>query len=97
GGAPPAEAGEPPPQETFAEPPPAAGEPSPGETEPPQVVPSLAPPESSPPPALPEQRRLTVEYPPVIRAGDSDLVRLTLEVDAGGNLTPTAEVGGNVV
>lgn len=49
------------------------------------------------PPALPEQRRLTVEYPPVIRDGDSDLVRLTLEVDAGGNLTPTAEVDGNVV
>jgi hypothetical protein len=38
-----------------------------------------------------------VEFPPQIRAGDSDLVRLTLEVDDLGNLTPTAEIGGNVV
>ena len=48
-------------------------------------------------PAIPERRRLTVEFPPQIRAGDSDLVRLTLEVDELGNLTPTAEGGGNVV
>jgi hypothetical protein len=104
GGSPP-EAAEPPPatieplpEETVAEPPPEAGEPSPGEAEPPpQALPSLVPPESTQPPALPEQRRLTVEYPPVIRAGDSDIIRLTLEVDEGGNLTPTAEVGGNVV
>ncbi len=32
-----------------------------------------------------------------MRAGDSDIVRLTLEVDDLGNITPTAEVGGNVV
>ena len=49
------------------------------------------------PPAIPEQRRLTLEFPPQIRAGDSDIVRLTLEVDDLGNVTPTAEVGGNVV
>jgi hypothetical protein len=48
-------------------------------------------------PALPEQRRLTLEFPPQIRAGDSDRVRLTLEVDDLGNLAPTAEVAGNVV
>lgn len=48
-------------------------------------------------PALPERRRLTLEFPPQMRAGDSDLVRLTLEVDDLGNITPTAEVGGNVV
>jgi len=48
-------------------------------------------------PALPERRRLTLEFPPQIRAGDSDLVRLTLEVDDLGNLTPTAQFGGNVV
>ena len=48
-------------------------------------------------PAIPERRRLTLEFPPEIRAGDSDLVRLTLEVDDLGNLTPTAEIGGNVV
>lgn len=48
-------------------------------------------------PAIPERRRLTLEFPPEIRAGDSDVVRLTLEVDDLGNLTPTAEVAGNVV
>lgn len=51
----------------------------------------------SPQPALPERRRLTLEFPPALRAGDSDVVRLTLEVDDLGNLTPTAEIGGNVV
>ena len=48
-------------------------------------------------PAIPERRRLTLEFPPQIRAGDSDRVRLTLEVDDLGNLTPTAEFAGNVV
>jgi hypothetical protein len=48
-------------------------------------------------PALPERRRLTLEFPPRLRAGDSDLVRLTLEVDDLGNLTPTAQIEGNVI
>ncbi len=48
-------------------------------------------------PSIPERRRLTLEFPPQIRAGDSDVVRLTLEVDDLGNITPTAEVAGNVV
>jgi len=48
-------------------------------------------------PALPERRRLTVEFPAQMRAGDSDRVRLTLEVDDLGNITPTAEIDGNVV
>ena len=48
-------------------------------------------------PAIPERRRLTVEFPPQMRAGDSDLVRLTLEVDDLGNVTPTAQIGGNVI
>jgi len=48
-------------------------------------------------PAIPERRRLTLEFPPQIRAGDSDRVRLTLEVDEQGNLTPTAEVAGNII
>ncbi len=48
-------------------------------------------------PAMPERRRLTLEFPPEIRAGDSDVVRLTLEVDSLGNVTPTAEVGGHEV
>ncbi len=51
----------------------------------------------APPPAIPESRRLTLEYPPTIRAGDSDVIRLTLEVDTLGNVTPTAETQGNVV
>ena len=49
-------------------------------------------------PAIPETRRLTLEYPLRIRAGaESEIVRLTLEVDEFGNLTPTAEMEGNVV
>ena len=48
-------------------------------------------------PSIPEQRRLTLEFPPSIRAGDSDRIRLTLEVDEMGNITPTAVVDGNIV
>ena len=48
-------------------------------------------------PAIPETRRLTIEYPPRIRAGDSDVVQLTLAVDEAGDLTPTAVVQGNVI
>jgi hypothetical protein len=47
-------------------------------------------------PAVPEQRLLNLEYPPRLRAGDAERVILTLAVDAQGNLTPTAEVQGNV-
>ncbi|HET6823362.1 MAG TPA: hypothetical protein VFH34_12000, partial [Anaerolineales bacterium] len=39
----------------------------------------------------------TLEVPPHLRVGDADVVRLTLEVDDLGNLTPTAQIGGNVV
>jgi len=52
---------------------------------------------SAPQPAIPERRMLALEYPASMRAGDSDIVRLMLEVDDLGNLTPTAVVGGNVV
>lgn len=49
-------------------------------------------------PALLETRRLTLEYPTSIKAGSgSEVIRLTLEVDALGNITPTAVVEGNVV
>lgn len=48
-------------------------------------------------PAIPERRRLTLEFPPRMRTGDSDVVRLTLEVDDLGNVTPTALVEGNEV
>lgn len=70
------------------------------ETSLPTVI-GLQTPEASPRPtgrpAILEARRLTLEWPPAIRTGDSDVVRLTLEVDAAGNLTPTAEIGGHVV
>ena len=50
------------------------------------------------PPAIPETRRLTLEFPMRMRAGvESDVVRLTLEVDDLGNITPTAQIEGNVV
>ena len=48
-------------------------------------------------PVIPERRRLTLEFPRYMRAGDSDVVRLTLEVDDLGNVVPTAEIEGNVV
>jgi hypothetical protein len=48
-------------------------------------------------PAIPEKRMLSLEYPAAIRAGDADRVILTLEVDEQGNLTPTAQVGGNII
>lgn len=49
------------------------------------------------PPAIPETRRLTLEYPPIVRVGDATRIRLQLEVDERGFLTPTAVVPGNVV
>jgi hypothetical protein len=58
---------------------------------------TLAANSAAPMPAMPETRRLTLEFPGSIRVGDSDVVRLTLEVDDRGNLTPTAEVQGNTV
>lgn len=49
-------------------------------------------------PAIPETRRLTLEFPPKMKAGvESDIVFLTLVVDEFGNITPTAQTGGNVV
>ena len=50
-----------------------------------------------PQPAIPESRRLTLEFPPVMRTGDSTRIRLQLEVDDRGDITPTAVVEGNVV
>lgn len=52
----------------------------------------------SAPPAIPETRRLTLEFPSKMRAGvEGDIIRLTLEVDDLGNITPTAQINGNVV
>ena len=67
---------------------------SPPDEPPPVVEPTQQP---APPPAIPERRRLTLEHPSRIRAGDSDVIRLTLEVDDLGNITPTAQYGGDVV
>lgn len=49
-------------------------------------------------PAIPESRRLTLEFPSKMRAGvEGDIIRLTLEVDDLGKITPTAKYEGNVV
>jgi len=63
------------------------------------VVPSTPQPsvEATTQPAIPERRLLALEFPPRIRAGDSDIVRLTLNMDDAGNITPTAVVDGNVI
>jgi len=63
------------------------------------AAPTLGAPTSSAPvqPAIPEKRFLALEFPPKIRAGDSDVIRLTLKMDESGNITPTAVVAGNVV
>ena len=68
-------------------------------SEPTAPLPSVLPtglPAFTPQPAINESRRLTLEFPPTMRAGDSDIVRLTLEVDDLGNITPTAQFEGNV-
>jgi len=61
------------------------------------VTPVVSAPTQSPPPAVNEPRRLTLEFPRQIRLGEGDIIRLTLEVDTLGAITPTAEVAGNVV
>jgi hypothetical protein len=62
------------------------------------ALPTSQPAESPVAPAIPETRRLTLEFPPKMRAGvESDVVRLTLEVDDLGNITPTAQIEGNTV
>ncbi len=61
---------------------------------PPSLVPTMT---LLPQPAILESRRLTLEFPPRMRAGDSTRIRLQLEVDERGNLIPTAVVEGNVV
>jgi len=78
---------------------PAASEnPAPAPTQSVPVPEATQPVQAPPQPVIPETRRLTLEYPPKMRAGvEGDIVRLTLEVDDLGNVTPTAELDGNVV
>jgi hypothetical protein len=91
--------------EAPAEEAPAEEEPAAEEPPAPEVMPTALPTQDLPIPTqaataipnIPEQRRLTLEFPPKIRAGDSDLVRLTLEMDDLGNITPTAEIDGNEI
>ncbi len=91
------------PGEPVASPPPSIGMPTPTRVQGGPALPATdQPTQAAPEPAIPERRRLTLEFPPVIRAGDADIIRLTLEVDDLGNLTPTAvfegnQVGGEVV
>jgi hypothetical protein len=62
------------------------------------VVPTFQPTQIAMAPAIPETRRLTLEFPSKMRAGvEGDIVRLTLEVDDLGNITPTAQIAGNVI
>jgi hypothetical protein len=53
--------------------------------------------QTTPQPAINESRRLTLEFPPQIRVGEGEVIRLTLEVDTLGNLTPTAVFEGDTV
>lgn len=64
----------------------------------PTSQPAESPNQTPVPPAVLESRRLTLEFPPKMKAGvEGDIIRLTLEVDELGNVTPTAEIEGNVV
>jgi hypothetical protein len=75
---------------------PSSAEPAPASTQ--TISEGLEPTRVVPLPAIQETRRLTLEYPPKMRAGvEADIVRLTLEVDDLGNVTPTAEVVGNLL
>ncbi len=56
---------------------------------------TLVPPPPTAVPAIRKARRLNLEWPAAIRAGDADVVKLTLEVDAEGDLQATAEFSGH--
>jgi len=94
GAAPPESGGAPPPPEGAAQPTSAPAEMTEAPAAP-TAVESTPAPLATQPPAIQEARRLTLEWPPTIRVGDSDVVRLTIEVDAQGNVTPTAQVEGH--
>ncbi len=65
--------------------------PGPSKETPPPVQPSSVP----QPASLQEKRLLAIEWPSSIRVGDSDIIRLTLQVDAQGQITPSVEVSGH--
>ncbi len=75
---------------------PGAGKPTPIEPQTSLATPVAPEPQATASlPAILESRRLILEWPPTIRAGDSDVVRLSLEVDREGNLEATAEFAGH--
>ncbi len=68
------------------------------EIAPTQSVTSATPQAPSFEPAVLETRRLTLEFPPKIKADStSEIIRLTLEVDDLGNVTPTAYYETNTI
>jgi len=72
--------------------------PAPASTEPVVAITPQSTTQIAAAPAILESRRLTLEFPSKMRAGvEGDIVRLMLEVDDLGNITPTAEIAGNVV
>ena len=58
-----------------------------------EVLPTPIPPQAS----LQEKRLLSIEWPSSIRVGDSDIIRLTLEIDNQGQITPSVEVSGHQI
>jgi hypothetical protein len=64
----------------------------PESTSPAAVEPTQAP---AVQPAILEPRHLTLEWPAKIKVGDSDVIRLSLEADEAGNITPTAQIAGH--
>ncbi len=59
--------------------------------------PSIAAATPKAPGSLYERRLLTVEWPRKMRQGDGDWVRLYLEADETGRITPTVTAGGHTV
>ncbi|MDR3572634.1 MAG: hypothetical protein P4L50_02120 [Anaerolineaceae bacterium] len=47
------------------------------------------------PASLQEKRLMSIEWPSSIRVGDSDIIRLTMQVDNQGVVTPSVEVSGH--
>ncbi len=85
------------PEEGEAPPPEGGAVATAGEAPPPLAEATEAPGEVPVAARIPEERLLVVEWPQTIRQGDSDTIRLTLEVDEAGRITPTALIEGHEV
>jgi hypothetical protein len=59
-------------------------------------LPILAP-DPTQAPFIPEQRNIVLEWPPIIRIGDSDVIHISLEMSMDGKLTPTTYVAGQEI